>query len=147
MKKCRWINRQTVSAFIAGMAVTIIFMAGIIQLVNPSFLTGGMRSVIVDTRGYYINPDNGEILRYIGVYAFYQCTNLSSVVIKDGVKKIYPGAFEGCSNLLRILIPNCVTEIGSDTFKKCTLVGISGYRGSCAEKYAQKYGIPFSVIE
>lgn len=63
---------------------------------------------------------NGYTVTYIGAYAFFECTAVTSVVIPDGVQFIDKGAFERCSGLLSITIPSSVTEIKEDAFFYCT---------------------------
>ena len=53
----------------------------------------------------------------IGNYAFYGCSDLSSVTIPNSVTSIGWLAFSGCSGLTTVTIPNSVTSIGSDAFK------------------------------
>ena len=43
--------------------------------------------------------------------AFYGCSNLKDVVLKDGVTTIGEGAFQYCSSLSNINIPKSVTSI------------------------------------
>lgn len=60
----------------------------------------------------------------IGAYAFYNCADLTSVTIPDGVTSI--GDAEGgytfykCTSLTRIDIPYTVTSLGGGTFYNCS---------------------------
>ncbi len=54
----------------------------------------------------------------IGVDAFYNCTNLSSVTI-HGAATIGDGAFKECTNLNSVSMQN-VTKIGDNAFASCT---------------------------
>ncbi len=56
----------------------------------------------------------------IGDFAFYYCSDLTSVTIPNSVTSIGGGAFEGCSGLTSVTIPNSVTSIGSGAFRGCT---------------------------
>ena len=56
----------------------------------------------------------------IGVYAFYNCTGLTSVTIPNSVTSIGDGAFYDCSSLTTVTIPNSVTSIGYWAFEGCT---------------------------
>lgn len=56
----------------------------------------------------------------IGSYALYNLSNLSNVVISEGVQSISNHAFYGCTGLINISIPSSVTSIGGSAFDKCS---------------------------
>ena len=66
-----------------------------------------------------ISPD-GDIVTTIGYNAFYECSDLISVVIADGVTTIGDQAFAWCTNLISVVIPDSVTTIGEHAFARCT---------------------------
>ena len=57
----------------------------------------------------------------IGGYAFYGCTNLTSVTFKESskLKTIHSNAFYACQRLTSVSIPNSVTNIYSQAFYGC----------------------------
>ena len=66
----------------------------------------------------------------IGDYAFYECTSLTSITIPDGVTSIGNGAFENCTSLTSITIPDGVTSIGDYAFYNCTSLTSITFRGA-----------------
>ena len=55
----------------------------------------------------------------IGDYAFYRCSDLTSVTISNSVTSIGDDAFYDCDGLTSVTIPNSVTSIGSYAFVSC----------------------------
>ena len=89
----------------------------------------------------FINYQNKIVLldniTSIGSWAFYDCSNVKSIVIPSSVTTIGDRAFMSCSSLTNIEIPNGITSIESYTFQSCssleniilpnTLQNIRGY--------------------
>ena len=82
-------------------------------------------------------------LRQIGRYAFYGCSKLTFVKIPDSATQIGACAFLNCAELKFVLIPASVVNIGNSAFDGCDNLTIYGVKGSYAETYANKKGIPF----
>ena len=53
-------------------------------------------------------------------WAFYNCNNITSVTIGNGVTSIGYEAFYSCTSLTSVTIGNGVTSIGEDAFEYCT---------------------------
>ncbi len=56
----------------------------------------------------------------IGERAFYGCTGLTNITIPNNVTSIGVRAFDGCTGLTNITIPNSVTSIGGGAFSDCS---------------------------
>ena len=62
---------------------------------------------------------DGLSVTSIGDYAFYNCTNLTSVITPECVTNIGDCAFESCTGLASVVISNGVTSIGYGAFNGC----------------------------
>ena len=78
---------------------------------------------------YYLAPWHGtditgivieDGVTSIGQYAFYNCNSLQSVTIPVGVTSIGNFAFSDCTNLASVTLPEGVTSIGYNAFYFCT---------------------------
>ena len=56
----------------------------------------------------------------IGREVFYDCDNLKTIIIPNGVTSIGYSAFAYCDNLTSATIPNSVTSIEGGTFRNCS---------------------------
>ena len=79
--------------------------------------------------------------------AFEFRTNITSVVILDGVTSIGAFSFISCPNLTSVAIPNSVTSIGGGSFGGCPNLTIYGQSGSYAETYAKANSITFVSLD
>ena len=52
--------------------------------------------------------------------AFYNCMNIESITIGDGVSSLGTKAFYGCTGLADIVLGNGIVTIGDDTFSSCS---------------------------
>lgn len=55
----------------------------------------------------------------IGRKAFYECENLTSVILPETVTTIGDNAFQGCTSLASVSLPDSLKEIGGDAFRGC----------------------------
>ena len=92
---------------------------------GPEFPIGGLRHGYVQI-GAHLLERTGEGLAVKPCTAprrlriFWNCTNLSSVVIPNSMTKISSGTFLQCTSLTSITLPNSITHIGSYAFSDCT---------------------------
>lgn len=68
---------------------------------------------------------NDNSVTSIGSYAFYQCTNLSSITIPNSVTIIGDYAFSNCTSLSAATIGNSVTSIGNNAFTSASFISIT----------------------
>lgn len=55
----------------------------------------------------------------IGVHAFWNCNNLRTVTLNEGVEELDEGAFMQCSSLQEVNLPNTLKKIGNEAFRLC----------------------------
>ena len=65
---------------------------------------------------------NGLTYNVVGIftYAFYGCTDLTSITIPNSVTSIGSATFYGCTGLTSVTIPNSVTSIDYQAFSYCS---------------------------
>ena len=75
-------------------------------------------------------------------------TKIKSVIIPSSCVEIDWFAFYGCFSLSTVYIPACVDAIGYGAFDSCSKsMTIYCEDGSYAQKYAQSFGITYSIFQ
>jgi len=89
-------------------------------------------------------------IREIGEFAFFVCENLTSVILPAGLTSIASGVFDKCPKLEMVAIPMSVKHIMDDALYggllKPDSLRIFGVKGSEAENYARRAGLPFESV-
>lgn len=145
-------NRKVSSgAFLAALSPRPYYA----QLPKSKVLTSNMPNLLVENsllvkyngiEKDIIVPD--EIIE-IAPRAFYNCNQLISILISNGVNKIGKEAFYGCANLTSIIIPKSVNVIDDDVFKNCSnqlTAYIITDTYSHSKWYVENSGISFAVV-
>ena len=112
-------------AFYGCTGLTSVIVPDIAKWCNISFSYGGNPLCYAH---HLYSDENTEITELvipegvtsIGNVAFSGCTGLTSITIPNSVTSIGEGAFSGCTGLTSIEIPNSVTSIGYGAFRNCT---------------------------
>ena len=66
------------------------------------------------------NAIEGNPVTGIGDYAFWKCSNLTSVTIPSSVTSIGTGGFQSCTSLVSVTIGDSVVSIGGSAFRDCS---------------------------
>ena len=91
------------------------------NIVFPAALTEIGPSAFEDCRSLTeLNFEAGSQLWRVGNWAFYNCHNLQSIALPEGVVSIGDGAFYGCVYAQTMNLPASVTTIGDNAFALCT---------------------------
>ena len=97
------------------------------ELVIPA-VVGNNEIVGINYRVFYNNTDLTSVvisegITYIETDAFRGCTNLKSVVLPNSLTYIDYHAFEDCTALETVVFGNGLIEIGNDAFYNCSALG------------------------
>ncbi|MBO5301636.1 MAG: leucine-rich repeat domain-containing protein, partial [Peptococcaceae bacterium] len=73
--------------------------------------------------------------------AFYNCNQLTSLTLHEGLIEISDNAFKGCVGLRKVIIPKSVKKIGKNAFSRIEFgnldITMHCYPGSCGLQYAR----------
>lgn len=61
-------------------------------------------------------------IKYIGAYAFLDCTKLNDIIFQEGLLSIGNNAFKNCKSIKKVTIPCTITDINSEAFLNCTSI-------------------------
>src|SRR5208282_48431 len=88
------------------------------NLITISRYVGSAEAVVIPDKinGLSIDSIDG---------AFYHCTNVTRVILPNGVTSIGEQSFQYCEHLTTITIPNSVTNIGAFAFSDCGMTNIT----------------------
>ena len=112
------------------------FVDGVCSVCGEQFYSDGLEFTLSGDESYYTVTDvgtaTGDIIipdifndlpvREIGEYAFYGCTDTTSISIPAGVTSIGYSAFSGCSSLASVSFAegSQLTSIGQNAFSGCS---------------------------
>lgn len=86
----------------------IEFPDSVTEISESAFTNSGLESIVLS--------DN---IRYVGEYAFRNCTSLSNITFGTGVNVINPYTFDSCNSLTNVTIPYSITAIRNNAFSNC----------------------------
>ncbi len=99
----------------------------IIETASNTLLYGTKKTVIPATT------------KIIGENAFANITDITEILIPEGVVNISEGAFKGCSGATKITIPRSVTNIGENAFDGCKAVTDVYYGGLDSDEWLEVF--------
>lgn len=83
----------------------------------PAAFRGCSKLKSINSEDDVINIPDG--VKNLQIYAFKDCSSITSVHLPSGMTTIGNQVFYGCSNLESINLPNTITSIGSQAFRNC----------------------------
>ena len=90
---------------------------------SSSITSGNVSNMYART---LVSATIGSCVNTIDVYAFRNCSGLTSIIIPNNITSIGNFSFQNCTSLSSISMSNSVTTIGRGAFKSCT--GLTGIR-------------------
>lgn len=159
---------------IPAVILSVVFVAGIVLVfLNPGSQTSASGSYTTSDTCFELNngvlyfdaekysggrvltvPDkiNGQAVTAIGEKCFYDCDELTTIILPEGILSIGRNAFAECDNLRGMNIPETVSSIGARAFYNCpsfeaiyipvsvTSIGTDAFDQCCALRYLFYYG-------
>lgn len=117
LRKCAYPSTLTLSPFYYGVSIKYPAKDAIIE--NGCVYGKDKKKlyfVPLNMEGEFVVPETVEI---IGDYAFWDCCELTSVILSDSLLSIGEYAFYNCFGLSSLKIPGKVTTIGDEAFQYC----------------------------
>lgn len=112
-----------VFATIDGVNTLVAYLGNDTEVVLPEDYNG--ESYGIGDAAFYERTDLVSIVipdcvTSIGHYAFYGCTALRDIAFPNSLTSIGADAFYGCRSIKKIEIPNHITTVGYGAFSQCT---------------------------
>ncbi len=95
----------------------------------------------------FVSKINGARVTRIGAAAFFNCTNVTGVIIPEGVTSIGNFAFRECRAMVDVALPSTITSLGAGAFSRCVSLADINLPGSVADwpvVTSNSYGISIS---
>jgi hypothetical protein len=136
-----------------------------VETENPNYDSRDNCNAIIETStNKLLNGCNNTVIpgsvTSIGVYAFSDCNDMTSITIPNSVTEIGDGAFYGCIGLASITIPNSVKKISAYAFSECyalttviigsgvTEIGDGAFSGSVlTDVYCSAEAVPSTPLD
>ena len=80
----------------------------------------------------------GNHVQTIGDWAFYNCHELASITLPEGITTIGKAAFYGCTYLNNVIVPSSVQSIGDNAFALCSRMQQMQVRAAVPPSIASK---------
>lgn len=115
-------------------------------------LPNGLTSIGINAFSDCVNLSTIDIpntVISIGDYAFYSCYGLETVTVPNNLVNIGSSAFYSCTSLTSFALPNSVTDIGDYAFSGCTSLASPIFNANIfaqlPRSYAGAYAIPDGI--
>ena len=122
----------------------------------PEVIRESLSNVSIALSSWQINRDTVESIDVsgciprVGVGAFYNCSSLKRITIREGVTEIGENAFySSCNYLEELIIPSSIISIGSNAFYRCPSSCIVTFRKTVSDAKAiqnRPWGMAGSVV-
>lgn len=128
------------------------YLGGVNDWVKIDFINPASNPITYSQKLYIDNTllTNASILsEKVNDYAFYNCSQLTSVTFKEGTKQIGNYAFYNCTNINSITFANSITEIYDFAFYNCnkiTTISLTGDIKSIGENAFENCASLESVV-
>jgi len=116
---------NTVKEILRGGSTNCIFSNYLTKINMPTSLEKLDGPVFAGSNlsGEIVLPDSLVDLGRGGT--FYECTNITSIVFGNGIKRVPDEMFYGCTNLSNIVFSDSIKEIGDNVFEKTALIYVT----------------------
>ena len=92
-----------------------------------STTNAGYAAITTSTKGEFVVPesvvDKSDGIKYkvikIGSFAFYKCTEITSIKMSDSIEELGHSAFQHCEKLESIKLSKNIKKIGNSCFGQC----------------------------